>query len=49
MQRSLGLLWELGSDEGFIVAREAGRYAGKRASKGNGEQERVKFSIYSFL
>jgi hypothetical protein len=33
MQRSLVLLLELGSDEGFTVAKEAGRYAGKRASK----------------
>ncbi len=33
MQRSLVLLLELGSDEGFFVAREAGRYAGKRAGE----------------
>jgi hypothetical protein len=42
MQRSLVLLLELGSDEGFTVATEAGSYAGKRGSK-TMEKKRVNF------
>jgi len=41
MQRSLVLLLELGSDEGFFVAREAGRDAGKRAKAMENKKSKI--------